>query len=324
MLQQGYGVDQQRLLPLSVEDRLSTWIARCSGAALFLAGLAGWVSLISWSVSDPSLTHTIAFGPTNNFLGPGGAIVGDLMLQLLGLASTFLVLAPAIWGIELFASGRVTFARTRTMLLTVAVLALAAGCSALPTAANWPLHNGFGGVIGDLLYNLFAGLIAALVPVRAGAIAGLILFSGGLAAFICCLGLGGWWPSEFWQPGTVVPRPTLRTTQRRWHFQMPTLFRRSSSRQSREPVEPVLFVRSKKRISDPGWSDDDTGRIGARALLGLADLRTLQVRAAPTPTRTRSIQISMQTKKAAELRSASRRQMHSQRRREPRERRAPV
>ena len=260
MLQQGYGVDQQRLLPLSVEERLSTWISRCSGAALFLAGLAGWISLITWSVSDPSLTHTIALGPTRNLLGPGGAIVADLMLQLLGLASTFLVLAPTIWGIELFSSGRITFARTRTMLLAIAVLALAAGCSALPTAANWPLHNGFGGVIGDLLYNLFAGLFAALVPARAGAIAGLLLFSGGLAAFICCLGLGGWWPSEFWQPGTVVPRPALRTGERRWHFQMPSLFQRTRAPRSREPIEPVLSVPSRKRASEPAWSDEEADR----------------------------------------------------------------
>ena len=57
MLQTRYGVDQQRLLPLSVEDRLSTWIARCAGAALCLVGLLGWLSLVTWSVSR-SEEHT--------------------------------------------------------------------------------------------------------------------------------------------------------------------------------------------------------------------------------------------------------------------------
>ncbi len=238
MLQQSYAVDQQRLLPLSVEDKLSSWIARCVGGALCLAGVAGWLSLVTWSVSDPSLTHT-AFGPTRNLLGPGGAIVSDMMLQLLGLASVFLVLAPAIWGVELLSAGRITNVRMRIVLLALAVLSLAAGCSALPTAAGWPLHNGFGGVIGDLLYNLSAGLLAALIPSRSGAVAGLLLFSGSLAAFTCCLGLGGRWASDFWQPDTAHRRGPARTGER-WKFRLPAMPRWRSRAKVREHVEPVL------------------------------------------------------------------------------------
>jgi S-DNA-T family DNA segregation ATPase FtsK/SpoIIIE len=242
MLQRGYGIDQQRLLPTSVEDRLSSWIARCVGAALFLFGVAGWLSLVSWSVSDPSLTHTVAIGPTRNLLGPGGAIISDLMLQLLGLASAFLVLAPAVWGFELFSGGRLSFLRSRIVLLAIAVLGLAAGCSALPTAANWPLHNGFGGIIGDLLYNLSAGLVATVVPVRSGAVAGLLLFSGGLAAFTCSLGLSGRWASEFWQPEAAARRPSAPASGFHMSFQLPTLFRRRRQNVVREraPIEPVL------------------------------------------------------------------------------------
>lgn len=241
MLQQSFGVDQQRLLPFSVEDRLQSWIARCMGAALCLAGVAGWLSLVTWSVSDPSLTHT-SFAPTRNLLGAGGAIVSDLMLQLLGLASAFLVLGPAIWGLELFAQGRITSARMRVLLLALSVLALAAGCSALPTAASWPLYNGFGGVIGDLLYNLFAGLIATVIPGRSGAVAGLLLFSGSLAAFTWALGLGGRWASDFWQPDAAPRRPHVHSGPG-WSVKLPRL-RWRRERPRREPVEPVLPVRA--------------------------------------------------------------------------------
>jgi S-DNA-T family DNA segregation ATPase FtsK/SpoIIIE len=242
MLQHGYGADQQRLLPHSVEDRLASWTARCAGAALMLVGLAGWLSLVTWSVSDPSLTHSIAYGPTQNLLGPGGAILSDMMLQLLGMASTILVLTPAVWGLELFLGGRIAHLRTRLVLMVVAVLALAAGFSALPTAANWPLYNGFGGVIGDLLYNLFAGLLATIVPVKSGAIAGVVLFSGGLAAVVCSLGLGGRWGSDVWQPGAVFRRPAAAVSERRWRFAMPSFFRRSRATTVSRPIEPLLPV----------------------------------------------------------------------------------
>ena len=262
MLQQSFGVEQQRLLPLTVEDRLAIWVARCAGTALFLTGVAGWLSLVTWSVSDPSLTHT-AFGPTRNLLGPGGAIVSDMMLQLLGLASAFLVLAPAIWGFELFAAGRLTTIRMRLLLLAVAVLALAGGCSALPISATWPLHNGFGGVIGDLIYNLLAGLIATVVPVRSGAFAGLVLFSGSLAAFICCLGLGGRWASDFWLPDGAPRRlpalePLPAATREPWTLRMPAIFRRRSAAIAHTPVEPVLPIGAQETGAD--WPEPSLDR----------------------------------------------------------------
>lgn len=244
MLQQSFGADQQRLLPLSVEDRLASWVGRCTGAALCLIGVAGWLSLVTWSVGDPSLTHT-SFGPTRNLLGAGGAVVSDMMLQLIGLASAFLVLGPAIWGVELFAEGRLRFVRSRILLLAVSVLALAAGCSALPTAESWPLHSGFGGVIGDLLYNFFAGLIATVVPSRSGAVAGVLLSAGSLAAFTSALGLGGRWASDFWQPNAVLRQALVAHTDvpstagRQWSFRMPK-FRLPARGHNREPIEPVL------------------------------------------------------------------------------------
>ncbi|MCL4766158.1 MAG: DNA translocase FtsK 4TM domain-containing protein [Hyphomicrobiaceae bacterium] len=247
MSQESYCVEHQRLLPISIEDRLASWIARSAGVGLCLAGLAGWLSLVTWSVSDPSLSHA-SFGPMRNLLGPAGAVVSDLMLQMLGLAAVFVVLAPAVWGVELLSQGRIAAYRMRGALLLAAVLALAAGCSALPTAAAWPLHSGFGGVIGDLLYNLVAGLLAAAIPGRSGAVAGLALFSGGLAAFICCLGIEGRWSSGFWQPElTSRHKPVLSGWRRA--LRVPVFLRRRSRR------EPSLDPASKPfRLRQPGFA----------------------------------------------------------------------
>ena len=53
-----------------------------AGGLLVFCGAAGWLSLLSWSLSDPSLTHATG-GPIRNWLGGPGAILSDLLLQTL-------------------------------------------------------------------------------------------------------------------------------------------------------------------------------------------------------------------------------------------------
>ena len=55
------------------------------------------VALATWSVQDPSLSHATN-APVRNLLGVPGAIVADLLMQLLGIAPLALVLPIAIWG----------------------------------------------------------------------------------------------------------------------------------------------------------------------------------------------------------------------------------
>ena len=83
------GIDPQRLLPQSLEDRLLGWIGRFAGALLLVWTTAIWISLVSWSVFDPSLTHATT-APARNFAGPIGAIVSDLLFQTLGFAAAAL------------------------------------------------------------------------------------------------------------------------------------------------------------------------------------------------------------------------------------------
>ena len=282
MYRESIGFDQQRLLPDLMEDRLARWLVRSAGIALCILGAAGWLSLVTWSVSDPSLSHTSLNAP-RNLLGAGGAVVSDLLLQLFGLAAVFVILAPSVWGIELISHGRVPTFRLRSFLLPVSVLALAAGTSALPTAASWPLHHGFGGILGDLIYNLTAGALSYIVPVRTGGVAGIVLFSGGLAAFTCCMGLG------MRQPPADLPRPITHGTDPVNHERAAGagwlgMFRRrakpdSGLRHETDPqptwtpasapvgrgAEPVLSAADPVRDAEPVWSataDNDTADVG--------------------------------------------------------------
>ena len=179
-------------------------------------------------------------GPTRNLLGPGGASFPTRCSICWALHRRFWSGAGG-GASSCFQAADLSFLRSRIILLAIAVLGLAAGCSALPTAATgpaqrvWRHHRRFAP-------QPIAGLVATVVPVRSGAVAGLLLFSGGLAAFTCSLGLSGRWASEFWQPEAAARRPAAPASGFHTSFQLPTLFRRRRQNVVREraPIEPVL------------------------------------------------------------------------------------
>jgi S-DNA-T family DNA segregation ATPase FtsK/SpoIIIE len=188
MWRESSNLDHQRLFPRSLKNWLLGWLARCAGIGLLAAGAAGWLSLLTWSVTDPSLTHATGGAPLN-LVGPPGAIASDLLLQLLGLAAVFALWPPVVWGGELLMTETVRNFRVKAFLMPLSVLAIAAGGSALPTFAGWPFHHGFGGLLGDFIYNLAASLLSLLVADRAGGAAGLILLAAGLAALSHSIGV---------------------------------------------------------------------------------------------------------------------------------------
>jgi DNA segregation ATPase FtsK/SpoIIIE, S-DNA-T family len=180
----------QRLLPPSLEDRLVRTLTRGLGAALCLSSAFGWISLLSWSAADPSFLH-VTGGAVRNWLGSPGAATADMLLQTLGVASLFVLLAPMTWGSELWLAERLPDARLKLMLFPLSVLLLAAGFSALPLWSQWPLHRGFGGMLGDLIYHGLDGALGAINPGRSGSVAGLLCFIGGVAALTHSIGLQG-------------------------------------------------------------------------------------------------------------------------------------
>jgi S-DNA-T family DNA segregation ATPase FtsK/SpoIIIE len=182
------GVGGQRLLPLQVEDRLFGFAARTGGAALLAVAVFGWLSLLTWKITDPSISHSTA-EPARNLLGLPGAVVSDLLIQMLGFGAIFVLMAPVVWGLELLGSRRVADFRIKLPLLPVSAFAMAGGFSALPTPASWPLHHGLGGVLGDVMYVLVSNVFGLLSPERAGAVAGLIFFAIGLGSATHSIGL---------------------------------------------------------------------------------------------------------------------------------------
>ena len=65
---------------------------------MMIAGIA--VALATWSVDDPSINNATN-GAVRNWLGRPGAMVADLLMQLLGLGAIALIFPPMIWSLRL-------------------------------------------------------------------------------------------------------------------------------------------------------------------------------------------------------------------------------
>src|SRR5262245_56301077 len=109
----------------------------CGGIALITLAVIMAVALATWSVQVPSFSHATN-APVRNLLGAPGAIGADLVMQLLGLASTVLVLPVAIWGWRL-ATHRPFDREWLRLVFWLMGTVLASGFAAcLPKSASWP------------------------------------------------------------------------------------------------------------------------------------------------------------------------------------------
>lgn len=174
--------------PGSISARFKAWLCGVLGYVMLAACGASALSLLTWQIADPSLTHA-ASGPVSNLLGPVGAIISDLIMQLFGLAGVFVFLPPVFWALQLIGKGQLDSARIKFMLAPTAVLLLACAASSLPRMAGWPLPYSFGGALGDVLLRAVTSILAMIRPERASAAAGLFCLAGGMTLLMTSLGL---------------------------------------------------------------------------------------------------------------------------------------
>ena len=181
--------DPAPLLPASVRTRLQGGLWKVLGFLVLAACAALSVSLLSWSAADPSLMRATS-GGARNLLGPAGAVLSDMLMQMLGLAGVFVLLPPLFWALRLLTAQQPPGLRGKLILAPLAVLFLAGALSSLPSASTWPLHHhGYGGVLGDLGLGLLASLLAHVNADRSAAAAGLFYFAAGLMMLMSSLGL---------------------------------------------------------------------------------------------------------------------------------------
>jgi len=170
------------LLPESVEARLLGLSARTGGFLLLALLSFVWISLLTWSANDPSLTISGSAG-TGNAGGPVGAILSDILLQMLGFGAVVCLFAPMLWAIELIRQERILYFRAKGTFYPLSILFLAGAFATLPVLPSWPLHYAMGGILGDLVASFARSFIGNFTsPDFASVLAGFVLLAAGLAA----------------------------------------------------------------------------------------------------------------------------------------------
>lgn len=222
--------EKAALQPDPVPARLNAWLCGVLGYGVLAVATAAAVSLLTWNIADPSLTHATG-GPVRNQLGPMGAIVSDLLMQLLGLAGVFIVLPLSFWALQLIGMGRLEKPRTKLLLAPVAVLLLACAASSMPRVEAWPLPHNLGGLLGDFALAAITSVLATIRPERASATAGLFCFAGGLGLLMVSLGLS---KGDLKLVCQVPQGPITKLARKVWH-QLGEMSERASINR-REPV----------------------------------------------------------------------------------------
>lgn len=153
-----HSLDSLAIATEEARAMLARRVRELGGLVLLGGTAAAAISLASWSVRDPSLSHAIE-GPVRNLLGRPGAIASDLLMQLIGLASIAFLLPIAVWGWRFVTHRRLDRERLRAALWLLGVLAAAGFASCLPASRAWPLPSGLGGLAGDFMLR---------IPLRSG------------------------------------------------------------------------------------------------------------------------------------------------------------
>jgi DNA segregation ATPase FtsK/SpoIIIE, S-DNA-T family len=139
------------------------------GFGVFLGLVAAVAALSTWNIDDPSFSYATDRAPTN-ILGYPGAVFSDLAMQFFGLASVATLLPVLAWALSLISGRRITRLPRRIAAWAAGAIVAAAVFGCFPPPATWPIPNGIGGVIGDMILR-FPALFVGAYPTGAFAMA---------------------------------------------------------------------------------------------------------------------------------------------------------
>ena len=131
------------------------------GILLILLASAYAASLATWSIEDPSLSHATD-STAQNALGNFGAIIADLTIQLIGIASVVFILPLVFWGWSFLTGQPKVISYQRVIFWILGTFCAAAATSTLPVPDTWPLPSKLGGVIGSGLITFSDALTSSL------------------------------------------------------------------------------------------------------------------------------------------------------------------
>lgn len=157
----GYNTQSSTALQASFWQR-HPYIAILLGFFLLSILATTVISLLSWTITDTSLSH-VGDDKIQNLLGVLGAYIADFMMHIFGLASIAVVWPLFFLGILLIKRKTIGKKWCRTISWLLFISALCLSFSLIPSPNAWILNIGIGGLYGDLLKQIAFALIPALM-----------------------------------------------------------------------------------------------------------------------------------------------------------------
>lgn len=140
-------------------------LLQASGASLLLFAIASLTALLTYHASDPSFNQ-LSDAPVRNAMGAFGAHIADVMLQVFGWASGFLVLAFFGWSWRLLRKEVGAGTWLKLMALLLSTLALSTCLALIDAKTMSQFWQGAGGSLGVIVASMLVpslgywGLIA--------------------------------------------------------------------------------------------------------------------------------------------------------------------
>ncbi|NLS05724.1 DNA translocase FtsK [Rhizobium sp. P32RR-XVIII] len=131
-----------------------------AGFAIFLLLALVVAALATWNVTDPSYSYATGNPPTN-ILGYGGAAFADIAMQFLGLSSVVALLPVVAWALALISGRHISRIPARAGAWALGSILSSAVVGCFPPPLTWPLPNGIGGVVGDMILRFPALFVGA-------------------------------------------------------------------------------------------------------------------------------------------------------------------
>ncbi len=122
------------------------------GSSIAIASVFLSLCLVTYNQLDPSLNQVTANYATN-IGGYTGAVISDILLQFLGLASLFVVFVPLAWSVKLLRGASVSFLQVRLSLLLITLVLSSCLLAKIEPPMSWPIKGGLGGSIGMALHD---------------------------------------------------------------------------------------------------------------------------------------------------------------------------
>lgn len=148
----GSGSKSISLLPNGSTEFLYRLAIKVGGCLLLAIAVLGSLALSTYSAGDPNFNHSTET-PASNLLGTAGAHVSDLLLQTIGLASVALLLGFVAWAWRITSQRGLKWGWIHVAIMPIAISFVAAAITAVPLSESWPLNAGYGGIVGEIIYN---------------------------------------------------------------------------------------------------------------------------------------------------------------------------